>query len=385
MRPVTKSYLNAERAVIIVGGLALSTLFFGLLVMILRTPMYEPPIARWSLRAFAVLMFSSIGLMGLSPLAGFVRDRRELRVLARFEGRCLGCGLLREGAHACDRCGHPFEDAAPCWTVAPDERAALVIGTGFAGAILSLGIFMGTYAFGAGPLLGRLFIGLLALLIGGVGLIGTAGAIGSFFERKPARPPSLTYARHWAHRDEARSASVSVHHEDAGPVMRGTMWRLIAPDAPPDAREATPLERSLAWAIARCAEDSRVALRHDRTVTWTARARPIQKPDARDASRAYRTAARASDEAERVERDTWEIVSENDDPSAVLTELGLATDAWRDVDIVEVSTLVRIASEGARADLEARDPGVERFAGPVAAMALCAVIDARRYVADGSR
>ncbi len=385
MRPVTKNYLNAERGVIIVGGLALSALFFWLLVMILSAPMHEPPITRWSLRAFAALMFGSIGLASLSPLASFIRERRELRALERFEGRCLGCGLLREGSRACDRCGHPFEDPAPYWTVAPNERAALVIGTGFAGAILSLGVFMGTYAFSAGPLLGRLFIGLLALLIGGVGLIGTAGAIGSFFEPRPARAPSLTYARQWKHRDEARSASISLVHEDTGPVMRGAMWRVIGPDAPLDARDATAFERSLAWAIARCAEDARVALRHDRSVTWTAHASPVKTPERSDASRAYRTPAKSSDEAERVERDAWEIVSENDDPSAVLSELGLPTEGWRDVDIVEVSTLVRVASESPAADIESRDPGVEHFSELIAAMALRAVIDARRYSTAGSR
>lgn len=376
---------HTERAVFILGGLALSALFFWLLVMLLSAPMHEPPVVRWSLRAFAVLMFGSIGLIGLSPLASFVRDHRELRVLRRFEGRCFGCGVLREGAHECDRCGHPFEDSTPYWTVAPDERAALVIGAGIAGAILSLGIFMGTYAFSAGALLGRLFVGLLALLIGGVGLIGTAGAIGSFFEARPARAPSLTYARHWKHRDGARSASISLVHEDAGPVMRGAMWRVMGPDAPLDAREATAFERGLAWAIARCAEDARVVLRHDRSVTWTAHASTERAPDPRDASRAYRTPAKSSDEAERVERDAWEIVSENDDPSAVLTELGMTADGWTDVDIVEVSTLVRVASESPDADVEARDPGVEPFSDPLAAMALRAVIDARRYSTEGSR
>lgn len=375
---------KAERALLVAGGLALSALFFWLFALLLVAPIDGPVVARWSLRAFSSLMFGSIGLLGLAPLVGEVRMRRALAVLRHFDGRCLGCGLRREGSRACDRCGHPFDDDARYWTVSPDERGAMVIGAGVAGAILSLGVFMGAYALESGPLLGKVFIGALALVIGLVGLVGTLGALAALREERPTHPPRITYSRAWTLDGASWWSTVSVTDEATGAVMQGTAGGGLASDAPLDASEATAFERGLAWRLSRCAADGRVRIRSERSLRWTARPSGCEA-GGDDGRRAYRSPAKLVDEVERVERDTWYIDAHTSGPAAVLAELGLAPDTWDDLDAVEVSSLVDLAARAARGETEASDPGAARFADPDAATALRAVLDARRYSGDGAR
>jgi hypothetical protein len=372
------------RAVVLLGGITLSALFFWLMVLVLRSPIDGSPLAQWSLRAFSTLMFGALCLLGLSPVASLVRAERSFLALRRFSGRCLGCGLVAEGTRACDRCGHPFEGSDAHWTLPESDLGSLVIGGGVFSAILALGVFMGAYTFDGGSLIGRVALGFLALLISVVGLVGTLGSVLAAFERNPPNAPKLTYARTWTHRDGRRSASVVLVRDGAGFALRGTAWCEANAFTPPDPTAATAFERGLARVIAQRTLDGRLSLRHDRTIAWTARAGAPETPRAHVGGNAYREPAKRRNDGERDEVDAWYLVADREDPSTVLAEFDVTRADWADMDEVGVTSLVRVVCEDSRDTVEARDPGERCFEEPDYAMALRAVM-AARHGSDAGR
>ncbi len=365
-----------------IGGALLSALCFALVALVLRSPI-DGSVERWSIRLFGTLMFGSIGAIGLAPTAEWLELRVALRALRKFDGRCLGCGALREGSLACDRCGHPFEAIADAWSLRGDHPASPFVMGAFFGSIASLGVLMASFAFDGTGWGVRVFVGLLALLLGFVGIIGVAGSIGALLDSR-GTPRVLAYDRRWTHRGRDASVAVTLVRDASFQELSGTLT--VEPEAPTcDARTATPFQRGLARALHRAESELRIALVRDFTQQWKARAGGAASQPQTPRDQPYRTATRPSDGVERETRDEWMVRAYQQDLGEMVRDLGFEVPALADSDVVSATVLVHAITPHAGSSLESLDPGVGAFDDAALSRALCAVMSARPYEVDCAR
>lgn len=368
-----------------VAGALLSMLFFSLMVLSLGAPMADgSAVERWSLRAFLTLLFGSIGSLGLAPTVEWLELRVAHRALEAFEGRCLGCGALREGSVTCDRCGHPFEVSPDAWTTCGDHPASPLVTFAFFSAITSLGVFMASFAIDGAGWVSRVFSALLALLLAFVGLIGAAGSIGALLDSRGA-PRGIAYNARWTHRGRNASTAVTLTKTASIRELSGTLIAEPEAPSPADASAATAFQRGLARALLRAAGEQRIVLVREFSERWKVRADDTVSRASTPSEQPYRTVARARDSVERETRDEWMVHAYQQDLSEMVRALGFEAPALADCDIVSTTVLVHSITPHAGSAVESLDPGVAAFADPGLSRALCAVMSARPYEVDCER
>jgi len=304
-----------RNGLLLAGG---SLAVLALLLVVIDLPDASPWL-RWGVRSFVAFPLVGLSCIGLEFALPTLPSRPRASLDAALRGRCLGCGRVASAQAFCVACGAP--PTKPLWEANRRYGAAALLG-GVTASLCSAALALASVVVSAE--FSWVARGIALALGAGIAALGYAAAqhTRSIWRTTRALPEGFETYLHWQHHAHSARTSLRAATDGDALVFRGEM-RVDRPAPEVDLDAATPLDRSLAWALRHAAAPRFLYAAHLTLHRWTLRA----ERDARPADAHYREGSPTPYTHEAL---TGVRVGPRAAVDEALTAMGVAPEALRD-------------------------------------------------------